>query len=88
MNGLASMREGGLTDAVSAPAPAPGPPAAAPRRIRGAMLEGGKPFDHNWHLDALEHHLRMVFEGRYKRLVITLPPRSLKSLYASIAFPA
>lgn len=30
----------------------------------------------------------MVAEGRCKRLVITLPPRSLKSLYASIAFPA
>ncbi len=43
---------------------------------------------HNWHLDALAHHLAMVAQGRCQRLVITLPPRSLKSLSASIAFPA
>lgn len=51
-------------------------------------IEGGKEYVHNWHLDAIAHHLTMVFEGRCRRLVITLPPRSLKSLYASIAFPA
>lgn len=49
---------------------------------------GGRNYLHNWHLDALAHHLTMVADGRCKRLVITLPPRSLKSLYASIAFPA
>lgn len=43
---------------------------------------------HNWHLDALAYHLAMVADGRCKRLIITLPPRSFKSLYASIAFPA
>lgn len=43
---------------------------------------------HNWHLDALAHHLSEVAAGRCKRLIITLPPRSLKSLSASIAFPA
>lgn len=51
-------------------------------------VAGGKRYLHNWHLDALAYHLTMVSEGRCKRLVITLPPRSLKSLYASIAFPA
>lgn len=51
-------------------------------------IEGDKRYDHNWHLDALAHHLTKVFEGGCKRLVITLPPRSLKSLFASIAFPA
>lgn len=51
-------------------------------------LEGNKVWAHNWHLDALAHHLAMVFDGRCRRLVITLPPRSLKSLFASIAFPA
>ena len=51
-------------------------------------IEGDKKYVHNWHLDAIAHHLTMVFEGRCRRLVITLPPRSLKSLYASTAFPA
>lgn len=45
-------------------------------------------YEHNWHLDAICHHLNQVAIGECKRLVITLPPRSLKSLYASIAFPA
>ena len=48
----------------------------------------GSVYNHNWHLDALAYHLSMVAEGTCKRLVITLPPRSLKSLSASIAFPA
>ncbi|MFG1303934.1 phage terminase large subunit [Xanthobacter autotrophicus] len=51
-------------------------------------VASGKNYHHNWHLEALAYHLTMVAEGRCKRLVITLPPRSLKSLYASIAFPA
>ena len=43
---------------------------------------------HNWHLEALAYHLGEVVAGRCQRLLITLPPRSLKSLYASIALPA
>ncbi|MEQ1956648.1 terminase [Mesorhizobium sp. CN2-181] len=45
-------------------------------------------FTHNWHLEAIAWHLHQVAEGRCRRLLITLPPRSLKSTYASVAFPA
>ena len=45
-------------------------------------------YAHNWHLDALAFHLSEVAAGRIKRLLITLPPRSLKSISASVAFPA
>ena len=45
-------------------------------------------YHHNWHLDAMAYHLGEVAAGRCKRLVITLPPRSLKSISASVAFPA
>lgn len=45
-------------------------------------------YAHNWHLDALSYHLSEVADGRIKRLLITLPPRSLKSISASVAFPA
>lgn len=45
-------------------------------------------YHHNWHLDAIGHVLNEVLQGRIKRLLITLPPRSLKSHFASIAFPA
>src|SRR5829696_4881456 len=43
---------------------------------------------HNWHLEALAYHLSEVMNGRCRRLLITLPPRSLKSLFASVALPA
>ncbi len=42
----------------------------------------------NWHLDAICHALEQVRLGKTKRLIINLPPRSLKSVIASVAFPA
>src|SRR5438445_5831870 len=42
----------------------------------------------NWHLEVLAAKLTSVQEGRIRRLIINLPPRHLKSLLASIAFPA
>ena len=45
-------------------------------------------FNPNWHLDALACYLEKVADGSINRLVITLPPRSAKSLYTSVALPA
>src|SRR6202008_713807 len=42
----------------------------------------------NWHLEMIAAKLTAVREGRIRRLIINLPPRHLKSLMASIAFPA
>src|SRR5215813_13052827 len=42
----------------------------------------------NWHLEVIAAKLTAVRRGAIRRLVINLPPRSLKSLMASIAFPA
>ncbi len=42
----------------------------------------------NWHLDAICHDLEQVRLGKTRRLIINLPPRSLKSVIASVAFPA
>ena len=42
----------------------------------------------NWHLRAITHHLDLCRQGKVKRLLITLPPRSLKSHIASVSFPA
>jgi predicted phage terminase large subunit-like protein len=42
----------------------------------------------NWHLEVIAAKLTAVREGRIRRLIINLPPRHLKSLIASIAFPA
>jgi predicted phage terminase large subunit-like protein len=42
----------------------------------------------SWHLEVIAAKLTAVRNGEIKRLIINLPPRSLKSLMASIAFPA
>ena len=42
----------------------------------------------NWHIEAMAYHLEQVRLGRIKRLIINLPPRYLKSLVTSVAFPA
>src|ERR1700756_2640467 len=42
----------------------------------------------NWHIEIIAAKLAAVREGKICRLIINLPPRHLKSLMASIAFPA
>ena len=42
----------------------------------------------NWHIEVIAAKLTAVREGKIRRLIINLPPRHLKSLMASIAFPA
>jgi predicted phage terminase large subunit-like protein len=51
-------------------------------------LNPGTPFDDNWHLDALLHQLELARTGTTTRLIINVPPRSLKSICASVALPA
>jgi len=42
----------------------------------------------NWHLEVIAAKLMEVWQGKIRRLIINLPPRHLKSLLASIAYPA
>jgi predicted phage terminase large subunit-like protein len=53
-----------------------------------ATLESGQAFVPNWHLDAIAYQLERVRRGEIRRLIINMPPRSLKSVTASVAFPA
>ena len=48
----------------------------------------GDKYLHNWHIDALVYELMLVRSGRTRRLIINQPPRSLKSICASVAFVA
>jgi len=41
----------------------------------------------NWHVTAIAYALLKVMRGETKRLIITMPPRSLKSICATVAFP-
>jgi hypothetical protein len=46
------------------------------------------PFAANWHFDLVAAKLAAVRAGHIRRLIVSLPPRHLKSHLASIAFPA
>jgi predicted phage terminase large subunit-like protein len=48
----------------------------------------GDPYEDNWHVAAICRQLERVRKGEVKRLIISMPPRSLKSYLASICFPA
>lgn len=48
----------------------------------------GQTFLPNWHIDAIAYELNRAMRGEMRRLIITLPPRNLKSICASVAFPA
>jgi predicted phage terminase large subunit-like protein len=52
------------------------------------LLRPGIPFKPNWHIDAMSHKISQVASGETKRLIITVPPRHLKSIIASVALPA
>jgi predicted phage terminase large subunit-like protein len=52
------------------------------------IVSGGRQFLPNWHVEAMSYELSEVMRGRSRRLIITVPPRSLKSICASVALPA
>ena len=45
-------------------------------------------FVDNWHIDAICEHLEAVTFGQCRRLIINIPPRHMKSLLVSVAWPA
>jgi hypothetical protein len=51
-------------------------------------LNPGQTYMHNWHIDAICHECERVWRGLTTRLMIEMPPRSLKSIIISVAFPA
>ena len=52
------------------------------------VVRPGVLFKPNWHFEAVTHKLSQVASGEVRRLIITVPPRTLKSLCASVALPA
>ena len=42
----------------------------------------------SWHIEAIAYRLEQIRRGEITRLIINMPPRSLKSIAASVAFPA
>jgi predicted phage terminase large subunit-like protein len=57
-------------------------------RYTFGVLRPGIEFRPNWHIDAMAYKLSQVASGDVKKLIITVPPRNLKSICASVALPA
>ena len=53
-----------------------------------ATINPGIEYEHNWHIDLLADYLISAEEGLLKRLIINVPPRALKSVCVSVAWPA
>jgi hypothetical protein len=51
-------------------------------------ISPGTPYLPNWHIDAVVHQLMRLHRGEICRLLINQPPRSLKSICTSVAYPA
>jgi predicted phage terminase large subunit-like protein len=51
-------------------------------------VDPGAPYLHNWHIDLIAEYLTACYNRDITRLVINIPPRYMKSITATVAFPA
>lgn len=52
------------------------------------VLEPGQPYIHGWHMDAISDHLEAITNGQIKRLLINIPPGTMKSMSTAVFWPA
>jgi predicted phage terminase large subunit-like protein len=52
------------------------------------LVEPSRPYIRNWHTDAICDHLQACAKRQIKRLVVTVPPGSMKSLSCCVFFPS
>ena len=52
------------------------------------VLEPGQPYIHGWHVDAICEHLEAITHGDLNRLLINIPPGTMKSTLTSVFWPA
>jgi len=57
------------------------------RRVFGTVSPGVE-LKWGWYLDCIADHLEAVEKGQISKLIINQPPRTTKSISASVAFPA
>jgi len=53
-----------------------------------SYLHPGATYQHNWHVEAIAAALAGAQRGDIRRLLITMPPRHMKSLCVSVIWPA
>jgi predicted phage terminase large subunit-like protein len=61
-----------------------------PTFIREAwpIVEPATPFVGSWHIDCVAEHLEAVSRGELLRLIINVPPRTMKSLSGAVFWPS
>jgi predicted phage terminase large subunit-like protein len=52
------------------------------------ILEPANPYIHGWHVDAICEHLEAITVGQITRLLINVPPGTMKSLLSGVFWPA
>jgi len=52
------------------------------------LVEPAREFINNWHIEAIAEHLEAVSRREITRLIINVPPGSMKSLAVAVFFPA
>lgn len=52
------------------------------------VLHPNTTYVHGWHIDAICEHLEAISDGRINRLLINVPPGTMKSLLVSVFWPA
>lgn len=57
-------------------------------RLAWPVIEPGQPYVHGWHIDAIADHLAAVTRGEINRLLINIPPGTMKSLASCVFWPA
>lgn len=57
-------------------------------RLAWEIVEPATPFVHGWHNDVVAEHLEAVTAGELRRLIINVPPRTMKSLSTCVFWPA
>jgi predicted phage terminase large subunit-like protein len=57
-------------------------------RLAWHVLEPSTPYVHGWHIDLICAHLEAVTRGEITRLLINVPPGTMKSLLVSVFWPA
>ncbi len=51
------------------------------------LIEPGVPLQMNWHIEVICEYLEAVTRGEIRRLIVNIPPRSMKSRLISVMWP-
>lgn len=57
-------------------------------KLMWEVVEPGREYVHNWHVDAIADHLQAVTRGEIKKLLINISPGLLKTLSTNVFWPA